>query len=52
LASCPVEGLIPLDWEWNIDPALWNYRGEILKFDWQGGEPPRLLATDFYQHHR
>jgi alpha-galactosidase len=51
LASCPVEGLIPLDWEWNIDPALWNYRGEILKFDWQLGEPPRLLATEFYQTH-
>ena len=24
----------PLDWEYNVNPHLWNINGEIVEFDW------------------
>lgn len=33
----------PLDWEYNVNPHLWNINGEIVEFDWIKDNYPELL---------
>ncbi|MGI6280399.1 MAG: alpha-galactosidase [Acutalibacteraceae bacterium] len=35
---------VPLDWEYNNQPCLWDINGEIFEFDWIMDEYPDILS--------
>lgn len=35
----------PLDWEYNVNPHIWQINGEIFEFDWIKDNYPQLLPT-------
>ncbi len=46
IASEQKDIAIPVDWEYNTAPHIWNINGEIIKFDWIKNTYPVLLKRN------
>ena len=47
-AAIKRENAIPLDWEYNVNPAKWLIDGEEVSYDWFLDEFPKLLECSKY----